>query len=113
MDGCMAYGVYECALHRLRRTAESAFESPMAADLEANVSGREVPRATKVMAVTEALRPAVVQYSAALKRAPRTAHVLPKARVSTQRERPASPTARSRKYQGNRGGRACGGGGER
>lgn len=33
-------------------TAESAYSELMAAVLEANVSGREVPRATNVMAVT-------------------------------------------------------------
>lgn len=37
--------------------ASSAYFSPAAADIDAKVSGREVPRATKVMAVTEGLIP--------------------------------------------------------
>lgn len=38
-------------------TAESAFGDYWAAVLLAKVSGKEVPRATRVIAVTEALRP--------------------------------------------------------
>jgi hypothetical protein len=35
----------------------SAYLSPLAAAIDAKVSGSEVPRATKVMAVTAGLRP--------------------------------------------------------
>jgi hypothetical protein len=37
--------------------ASSAYFSPAAADIDAKVSGKEVPKATKVMAVTDGLIP--------------------------------------------------------
>jgi hypothetical protein len=46
-------------------TAASALSSPRAAALEAKVSGREVPRATKVMAVMLSARPMEHPKSAA------------------------------------------------